>query len=104
MTLFSGKRVFLEAALNEPLESLKKRAQKTLGVGRGRLLDASGSIRDGASTLAAAGSREGDCLTLQIGDVQVSGGYCFATILGDGFVVTWGAAAFAESAVMCKTN
>ena len=37
----------------------------------------------------------GDCLTLQVGTVRIRGDTgCFAAILGDGSVVTWGFADF----------
>ena len=35
--------------------------------------------------------QHGDCLMLQVGTVCIHGGFqCFAAILGDGCVVTWG--------------
>ena len=40
--LLSGKSVTVEAGLDEEVGTLKRRAQIALGVGRGRLLDASG--------------------------------------------------------------
>ena len=71
VTLISDKRVSLEADLNASLESFKKRARRALGVGMGRLLNASGSVLDEDATLATAGLRTGDCLTLQIGQVRL---------------------------------
>ena len=92
VTLISGKRVSLEAGLDASVQSLKKRARGALGVGLGRLFNASGSLLDGDATLEASGLRTGDCLILQISEVQISSTQTtsFAAILGDGSVVTWG--------------
>ena len=88
--LMSGKRISIEADLGESLESLNKRARRALGVGRGRLLDASGSLQDGDATLSAAGLRAGECVTLHIGKVQNCRGYgFFAAIRGNGSIATW---------------
>ena len=103
VALISGRRVSLEADLDAPVESLKRRAQKTLGVGTGRLLNASGGSLCGDATLVIAGWQAGDCRTLQIRGVQVCGGrktLCFAALLGDGSVVTWGKAAYGNSSAV----
>ena len=42
--LLSGRAATVEADLDEEVGSLKRRAEKALGVGRGRLMDSSGSI------------------------------------------------------------
>ena len=60
VSLISGQRVSLEADLTASVQSLAERAQKALGVGRGRLLSSSGSFLDGDALLGAA--------KLQIGD------------------------------------
>ena len=87
----SGQRVSLEADLTASVQSLAERAQRALGVGRGRLFSSSGSVLDVDMQLGAANLRKGDCLTLQVGTVRTcTGNGCFAAILGDGSVVTWG--------------
>ena len=48
VSLLSGRTVLLEAGPEETVEALRSRAQKTLAAGRGRLLNASGCILDGA--------------------------------------------------------
>ena len=91
VTLISGKRVSLEADLNDSVQSLAKRARTALGVGHGRVLSSSGSFLDGDMTLGTARLQTGECLTLQVGTGRVrDGNGCFAAILGDGSVVTWG--------------
>ena len=91
VALISGQRVSLEAVLTASVRSLAEHAQRALGVGRGRLLSSFGVILDGEAKLGAAKLQTGDCLTLQVGTVRICGGHgCFAAILGDGFVVTWG--------------
>ena len=91
VTLFSGQRVSLEADLTASVQSLAEGARSALGVGRGRLFSSSGSILDGDTQLGAATFQAGDCLTLQVGTVHRSGNAkCFAAILGDESVVTWG--------------
>ena len=91
VALMSGQRVSLEADLTASVQSLAERARRALGVGRGRLFSSSGSVLDGDTQLGAANLQKGDCLTLQVGTVRIrSGNECFAAILGDGSVVTWG--------------
>ena len=91
VTLISGQLVSLKADLTASVQSLAVRARRELGVGRGRLLTSSGSVLDGDSQLGAAELQTGDCLTLQVGTVRICGdSNCFAAILGDGSVVTWG--------------
>ena len=94
VTLISGQSVSLEADLTASVQSLAERARRALRVGHGRLLTSSGSILDGDTELGAAKLQTGDCLTLQVGTIRIRGGFkCFAAILGDGAVVTWGSAA-----------
>ena len=84
VTLISGRRVSLEAGLGSSV-------RRALGVGNGRLFNSSGLLVDGDATLEAAGFQTGDCLTLQVGKVQICGGLeSFAAILADGSVDTWG--------------
>eukprot|EP00439_Symbiodinium_sp_Y106_P032401 s4170_g3.t2 len=91
--LLSGKRAFVNASLDEEVGTLNLRAQAVLGVRRGRLLDAFGSILDAGAQIKRARVQNGDSLTLHIALPQVCGNEAaFAAILGDGSVVTWGAA------------
>ena len=93
VTLISGQRVSLEADLAASVHSLAERARRELGVGRGRLFSSYGSVLDGDAKLGEAKLQTGDCLTLQVGALRIcSGNLCFAAILGDGSVVTWGSA------------
>ena len=95
VALMSGQRVSLKADLTASVQSLAESARKALGVGRGRLFSSSGGVLDGATPLGAAKLQTGDCLTLQVGTVRICGGEdCFAAILGDGTVVTWGNAEY----------
>ena len=69
--LLSGKSVFLEAAPDETVETLKRRAQAALDVGeQGRLLHSSGEILDGSESICQsfkkARMEEGDSLTLTL--------------------------------------
>ena len=93
VSLLSGKTATVQAGLDETVETLAQRAQIALGVGKGRLLDSSGVVLDGGAETAECQIRNGDVLTLHVKTVQIQ---CtqssFAAILGDGSVVTWGAA------------
>ena len=77
------------------MHTLRHRAQNGLGVGRGRLLDASGVVLDGCASIGEAGVQNGDSLTFQINIVQISCSSrysehsAFAAVLGDGSVATW---------------
>ena len=93
VSLISGRRVSLEANLPASVQSLAERARRALGVGLGRLFSSSGNVLEGELQLGAAKLQTGDCLTLQVGTVRISGGLlCFAAILGNESVVTWGSA------------
>ena len=94
VSLLSGRKVCLESDMNDSVASLKERAQEALGVGKGRLLNSCGDVRDVNATLEAVGLQSGDHLTLHIGKLQIRGGKNrgFAAILGDASVVTWGKA------------
>ncbi|OLP80298.1 hypothetical protein AK812_SmicGene39302 [Symbiodinium microadriaticum] len=64
---------------------------QALAVGTGKLLDSSGAVLDGSTTLEESGLQSGDTLTLKISSFQVRGhASAFAAILADGSVVTWG--------------
>ena len=97
--LLSGKLASMEVKADASVESLKHRAQSALVVpGRGRLLNSSGEVLDGAQTITEARLMSGDVLTLHVNQVQLKatrrGGVssAFAALLGDGSVVTWGSA------------
>ena len=87
----SGKTVSVEATFDETVASLLRRAQTALAVGKGRLLDSSGRLLDNERTVKEAKLETGISLTLQVPRVQIQAYRdAFATILGDGSVVTWG--------------
>ena len=91
--LLSGKTVTVTADLEEDIGTLKFRAQTALGVGNGRLVDSSRNVLDAGARIKDARVQKGDALTLHISQVQVQASkLAFAAILGDGSVVTWGAA------------
>ncbi|OLQ00903.1 hypothetical protein AK812_SmicGene16390 [Symbiodinium microadriaticum] len=87
----AGRRVTVDADVNEEVGTLKRRAQIALGVGRGRLVGSSGSVLDAWTPIKRARLQNGDLLALHINRVQVqASSEAFAAILGDGSVVTWG--------------
>ena len=95
--LLSGKRAAVEVEAAASVESLKHRAQTALAVpSRGRLLNSSGEVLDGAQTVTEAELRSGDVLTLHVmNQVQINArkrglNFVFAAILGDGSVFAWG--------------
>ena len=89
--LLSGKAATLKTDLEEGVKALTLRAQSALGVGRGRLVDSSGSFLDADAQIKDASVRNGDSLTLHIAPVQICrANGAFAAILGDGSVRTWG--------------
>ena len=69
--LLSGKRVSLEVEEDASVESLKQRAQSSLEVGRSRLLNSSGEVLEGATTIKKARLQSGDALTLHVKQVQL---------------------------------
>ena len=94
--LLSGKSASLEVEADASIESLKDRAQSALGTGRGRLLNSSGEVLDGAQTVKEGKLKSGDVLTLHVNQVQIKAtrpngaSSAFAALLRDGSVVTWG--------------
>ncbi|CAE7902114.1 MPPED1 [Symbiodinium microadriaticum] len=79
--------------LDEAVATLKVRAQIALQVGKGRLVDSSGSILNTEALIKHVKMKTGYSLTLQVCKVQVRSTLgAFAAILGDGSVVTWGSA------------
>ena len=94
--LVSGRTTTVQAALDETVGTLKRRAQLALGVGMGSLLDSAGCFVEGCTSIKKARVQNGDRLTLLHTNrvqVQTSSG-AFAAVLGDGSVVTWGDARF----------
>ena len=55
VNLLSGRQVSVEAELHDSVEMLRRRAQKSLGVRLGRLIDSSGVTLQGAATIGEAG-------------------------------------------------
>ena len=94
--LISGRKANVQAALDETVGMLKRRAQVALGVGTGRLLDSSGCVLEGCALTKKSRVQKGDSLTLLCNTVQfqASAG-AFSAILGDGSVLTWGDAGYA---------
>eukprot|EP00439_Symbiodinium_sp_Y106_P081237 s338_g20.t1 len=89
--LLSGRTVSVEAELDDSVNALRHRAESSLAVGRGHLVDSSGVTLDGAFTLHEAKLQSGDWLMLQVSKTQISAAHgAFAAIFGDGSVVTWG--------------
>ena len=93
----------MQAALDETVGTLKRRAQIALGVRRvrtGRLLDSSGSVVDGFVPIKKARVQNGDSLTLlRTNGVQVQASFgAFAAILIDGSA----AALCRISSIMCS--
>ena len=90
--LISGRKASVQAALDETVGALKRRAQVALGVGPGRLLDSSACVLEGCALIKKSRVQNGDSLTLLLSNtVQVQASdEAFAAILDDGSVVTWG--------------
>ena len=107
VSLVSGKTVSLQTHEDESVESLRKRAQKALGVGKGRLVDSDGSVLDGGAPFKKARVQSAETnalpetLTLQIRRVDICGSKeAFAAILGDG--CTGAMLTSVLTAVVCK--
>ncbi|OLP89897.1 DNA mismatch repair protein MutS [Symbiodinium microadriaticum] len=104
--LLSGKHASVEVETDASVESLKRRAQSALVVpSRGRLLNSSGEVLDGAQTVTEAKLTSGDALTLHVNQVQLQaakgGDYAgFAALLGHGSVATWGHWGHADSSAV----
>ena len=104
MSLLSGRTELVETKLDVDIETFKQHAQSALKVGRGRILDARGSVLEGSRTrsIRDCGLQTGDVLTLQLQPVAILAlpldddddddrPLCtFVARLGDGSVVTWG--------------
>ena len=91
VVLLSGKTATVKAGLDDEVRVLKCQAEIALGVGKGRLTDSSGNFLDAQTLIRDARIKNGASLTLHINTAQVrSSRGAFASILGDGSVVTWG--------------
>ena len=66
----SGKTATVTAQLDEEVGTLQRRAQTTLGVGPGRLLDSSGSTLNVFEPISGARVQNGDSLILYINRLQ----------------------------------
>ena len=104
--LISGRKATVQAALDETVGTLKRRAQVALGVGTGRLLDSSGCVLEGCVLIKKSRVQNGDSLILlgsNTVQLQATNG-AFAAILDDGSVVTWGNAAFGADSSAVQTQ
>eukprot|EP00439_Symbiodinium_sp_Y106_P045410 s1837_g5.t1 len=84
-----------EAAPTHPKQKMQAMEMRldeaALGVGRGRLLDSLASLLDAHAPIKDSRLQNGDFLFLQLSPVQACRtSAAFATILGDGSVLTWG--------------
>ena len=66
VALLSGKTATVQVGLEEKVEALRLRAQTTLGVGHGRLVNSFGSILDESVPIKLFCVQDGDALTLQM--------------------------------------
>ena len=87
--LLSGKTATVQARWEEDVKTLRLRAQSSLGVGRGRLLDSSGHYLDEGLQIKHTNVQTGHILGLHLNQVQAQfTRWAFAAILGDGSVVS----------------
>ena len=71
--LLSGKWASVEVEADASVESLKHHAQSALAVpSRGRLLNSSGEVLDGAQTVTEAKLKSGHVLTMHVNQVQLT--------------------------------
>ena len=104
VSLLSGKTASLQTHEDESVESLRMRAQRALGAGKGRLLDSTGSVLDDRAPLKEARLQYAEPLTLQVRRVDIQAtSSAFAAMLGDGSVAgAW--LATGVTAVLCKIS
>ena len=89
--LLSGRATTVKVDQDDNVLTLKLRAQTSLRVGNGRLVDSSGNILDAGLSIIDSGLQDGGSLTLHIHRGQVCGTRkAFAAVLGNGSVVAWG--------------
>ena len=94
VAVLSGKTAAVEVGLEETVGTLAFRASAALGIGRGQLVNASGSALTCCCRIKDAPIQDGELLTMHVNRVQACATTCvFAAILGGGSVVTWGRAA-----------
>ncbi|OLQ08344.1 hypothetical protein AK812_SmicGene8116 [Symbiodinium microadriaticum] len=104
--LISGRKAIVQAALDETVGTLKRRAQVALGAGTGRLLDSSGRVLEGSVPIKKTRVQNGDSLTLlctNTVEIHASAG-AFAAILHDGSVVCWGDVHFGADSSTVQTR
>ena len=70
VSLLSGKTATVEAGPDEEVETLKRRAQAALGVGRGRLMDSAGRFLDPRAQIKDCEVQTADALTLHCSPVK----------------------------------
>ena len=74
VSLISGKTVSLQTHEDESVDLLRVRAQRALGVGKGRLVNSTGSVLDGGVPLKKARLQQAERLTYQVRRVDIHGG------------------------------
>ena len=97
VSLLSGRTVPIETQLDVDVRAFKRRAQRALSVGEGRLVHSNGSVLDEAMTIQDSELVNGDFLSLQMQPIQMQAARAFkhgafAGVLGDGSVLAWGRA------------
>ena len=70
--LLSGRKASLEVDADASVESLNRCAQSALNAGKGRLLNSSGEVLDGASSIKRARLHHGDVLILHVKQVALA--------------------------------
>ena len=97
----SGKTADIAATMDTSLKDVKLQAQSALQSASGVLMSCQGQFLDADQTLAEAGVRPGDVLTLQVRQtVLAATSGAFAAILGDGSVVAWGSSDGGDSSAV----
>ena len=94
VALMSGRAVAVSASTERPLKYVRLQAQGALQTGHGVLRDEVGRVLDDSKTVGEVGLGPGDVLTLQVRQTMLASSKCgsaFATMFGNGSVVTWGA-------------
>ena len=94
VALVSGKTADIAITTQTCLEVVKQLAEDALQTRKGTLRNSHGQLVDTRQTVAQAGLKPGDVLTLLVRQTRVAAAYrgrsSFSAILGDGCVVTWG--------------
>ena len=71
VSLLSGRTVPIETQLDVDVRDFKRRAQRALSVGEGRLVHSNGSVLDEAMTIQDSELVNGDFLSLQMQPIQM---------------------------------